>query len=415
MADQSSADDRLDGWSNLLSGYGTSRDPGEATAPKLESSLTQYTLEAIYRSDGIGRRIIDIPAEDMTREWVNIEGDNGSDVASAMRSIRARESVEKGLRWAGLYGGSGLLMGVDDGRNLEQPVAPMTRGIRFLRVYDRHQIHWTTADLYSDPREERYGLPETVRITPSSGMPFTVHESRMLWFDGEDVPERVRKQNSGWGDSRLQTVYRAMSRYAEAMGGTSSIIRDFITPVLKLNGLGDLIAAGREDEVKKRLEILGLSQAMLNVRLIDGEQEDYQKHASSVSGISDLLGELKHNLSSVSGVPQSKLFGRAPQGMNATGESDTREWYDRISSEQESKVVPAVERMVQIIDGGQSPDDRRVVCNPLWQPTAREQAETVKTVMEAMAAGVDRALITPEAASETLEGYGVKTGYEDGL
>ncbi|MEX1056508.1 MAG: anti-CBASS Acb1 family protein, partial [Natronospirillum sp.] len=230
MDDQTTAQIKTDGWLNVLSGYGTSRDPGEATRPRAESGLSQQALEDIYRGDGIGRRIVDLFAEEMTRKWITVEGDQGEQRLKQLADLEAKQQFNRALRWAGLYGGSVMVMLINDGQgDLSQPLNTNTiRSVNELIVYDRHQVSWRQESISDDPNSMYFGRAEVMTIQPLLGTPYPIHRSRVLVFDGEDVPDRIRQQNSGWGDSRLQAVYRALGRYAEGMGSASSILRDFI-------------------------------------------------------------------------------------------------------------------------------------------------------------------------------------------
>jgi len=149
---------------------------------------------------------------------------------------------------------------------------------------------------------------------------------------------------------------------------------------------------------------------VLNVLLIDSDDEDYQKKASSVSGIDNLLQELKHNLAACTGIPQTLLFGRSPSGQNATGESDIRQWYDTVKGEQEDKLLPNLSSLVRYLDlpAGGEPDDRMIAAAPLWQPTAQEQATTLKTMMEAITLGLEWGIMTTEEAEQHLNTQGLK-------
>jgi len=393
---------REDGWSSLLSGFGTRRDPSESTNISASPRLTRNAVEEVYRADGIGRRIVDLPAEEMTRKWVTVEGQNHKRRQVELNDLDARQKFARALRWAGLYGGAVMVMLIRDGSaDLAEPLNEgAIQGVDDLIVYDRHQVTWTEQDISNDPRSVYFGRAERMTIQPIAGMPYIVHRSRVLMFDGEDVPDRMRQQNNGWGDSRLQPVYRALGRYAESLGGTSQIIRDFVTPVLAMKNLSDLIASGQENLVRKRLEILGVSQSMLNLRLIDADSEVYTKHASSVSGIDKLLQELKNNLSACTGIPQTRLFGKSADGMNATGEGDARDFYDAIASEQQDKLMPNVRQLVYLLDlaNDGEPADRDVKANPLWQLDGAELSTTRKTNTEAATMAVDYGLIDDETA-----------------
>lgn len=403
---------REDGWANLLSGYGTRRDPSESNRITADLTLTRDQLDALYRADGIGRRIVDIPAEEMTRQWVGIQGQGGDDILSQLDLIHAKQKFNKALRWAGLYGGSVMVMLINDGQT--ELTAPLrenaVRGVNDLIVYDRHQVYWTYADVSQDPNSVWFGKPEFYTIQPVGGTQYRVHASRALVFDGEDLPDNARQSNQGWGDSRLQPVFRALGRYGEGLGGVSSIIRDFILPVLSMKNLSDMIASGQEDVVNKRLEILGVSRSILNVLLIDADEEGYEKKASSVSGIDKLLAELRNNIAASAGYPQTKIFGKSAEGLNATGEGDARDFYDTIKGEQEDKLLPNLRRLVEIMDSGRAPADRKVEAKPLWQQSAKESAETLDIMSKGLTLLVDYGLVTDDAARDMLVNAGFETG-----
>lgn len=402
MDDATTAQIREDGWMNVLSGYGTGRDPGEATRPRAETGLTQQALEDIYRGDGIGRRVVDLFAEEMTRKWIEIEGDQGEERITQLVDLEAKQQFNRALRWAGLYGGAVMVMLINDGQSdLAMPLNTNTvKSVNELIVYDRHQVSWNQESISTDANSIYFGRAEVMTIQPLMGTPYPIHRSRVLVFDGEDVPDRIRQQNNGWGDSRLQAVYRALGRYAEGMGSASSILRDFILPVLSMKNLSDMIASGQEDVVKKRLEILGVSKSMLNVLLIDADEEGYEKKASSVSGIDKLLAELRHNLCACTGIQHTKLFKRSAEGMNATGEGDASEWYDTVSGEQEDKLMPNLTTLVYMLDLAEAgqPSDRVVKCKPLWQMDEVQQATVRKTNVEAATMAVDYGLIDDDTA-----------------
>lgn len=406
---------RYDGWANLMSSEGTSRDPSEYARNFGSARIPQNELENIYRSDGIGKRIVDIPAQEMTREWVAVEMDEGADaVLQKLQELHAQTQFADAIRWSGLYGGSIMVMGVDDGQRLEQPINEgRVQDVEFLHVYDRWQVYWTQAQLYSNPNSPKYNRPEHYTIQPILGAPFDVHESRILIFDGEPIPERLRWQNNGWGDSRLQSVYNSVRDLNSAYSGVTNIIRDFIQPILKMSNLGELISTGREDEIKKRLEIMGISRSILNVLLIDGQDEDYEKKSSSVSGLSELVQTLMLRVTSECGIPATKLFGRSPEGENATGESDARNFYDDIKNEQETRLRPKLERLIRLImlsrrgpTNGQEPEDWAIKFNPLWQPSAKEQADTMEVTSRALVALEDRQMLTLEESRRNLEAGG---------
>lgn len=380
---------REDGWFNLFTQLGGRKDRQQATTYKWGRKLGQQELEAIYESNGMGRRIVDLPAVEMTRRWIEINGDSDGKLLKYLEERCAKHKIRDTLRWARLYGGALCVMGIDDGQDFEQPLNEnAVRTLKFLEVYDRHQVTWSDLDLYDDPSEAKFGQPQWYTIQPyGMAAQFRVHESRVLRIDGADLPTSMRLANNGWGDSELQSVYEELRNLGSVSNGSASIIDDFIQTVLSVEGLSNMIAAGHEDLVKKRIELIDMSRSVLNTIILDS-QEQYAKQASSVAGLADLWDRFAGLLAAVTGIPQTKLFGRSPAGLNATGENDVRNWYDDLEGEQEDKLLPVLDRLVTVATLAQDcpvqPSDALAVrFVPLWQMDEEQTATVRKVVAEA--------------------------------
>ena len=112
-------------------------------------------------------------------------------------------------------------------------------------------------------------------------------------------------------------------------------------------------------------------------------------------------------------IPATKLFGRSPQGMNATGESDLRNYYDMIASLQERQLRPALEKLLPVMAvscWGYVPEDLEFVFEPVMTTSPAERAELVQKlssdVIEAFRAG----LLTREEALAELKSRGEELG-----
>jgi hypothetical protein len=74
----------------------------------------------------------------------------------------------------------------------------------------------------------------------------------------------------------------------------------------------------------------------------------------------------------------TRLFGQSPAGLTATGESDIRNYYDRISADQESRIRPGMERLLEAVIRstlGHMPKDVAITFKPLWQMSDKERSE----------------------------------------
>lgn len=377
---------RLDGWQNLLTGMGIeNRDKNVSTQFARTMFLDENTLTFMYREDGLARRIIDLPVNEMVREWFTVEGDSDGEILQKLKSLHAKERIRSGLKWASLYGGSLGVIGIDDGGDLEQPLNQNNiRDIHFIHIFDRWRVKWSTLDQYNDPEHPKFGEPEFYNISPIHAIsaPFRVHETRTIRFDGAEIPLRVRHGNSGWYDSDLQRLYNRIRSMGNIYGGVENIVNEFVISTLQIDNLQDMIANGKEDLIKKRLNLIDLSKHIINTVLLDKE-EKFEKKASTVTGLSKLMQDFVLALSAESGIPVTVLMGQSPKGLQATGESDIRIWYDNIAAMQEEKILSQLEYLVWLCQlskngafKGKEIENWSINFNPLWQPTQKEIAET---------------------------------------
>ncbi len=171
---------RKDGYINVLNKYGTSRDNSESYEFVAEPVIPDTSLTIQYEDNGLFAKIIDTPAEEAVKHGFN---------------LGLKDDTINGAR---LYGGSIIVMLIDDGRGLEEPVDwNNIRSIDELRVYERAVVQPDYASLYSsDPmravrnRASKFAMPEYYYVNSQYGS-FTVHESRCLVFRNGILPERV--------------------------------------------------------------------------------------------------------------------------------------------------------------------------------------------------------------------------------
>ena len=85
-------------------------------------------------------------------------------------------------------------------------------------------------------------------------------------------------------------------------------------------------------------------------------------------------------------MPITKFLGHAPQGLNATGEGDERNYYDMISSLQETTLRPALEKLYGVIkaSAGIECGKGQLSFNPLRQMSEKDQADISKTKAETL-------------------------------
>ena len=225
----------LDGWSNLLTGLGVrGRDKNLSSMFNASNRLTEAELDEIYRSDGMARRIVNLIAEEMIRQGWKIENEPTGKVNSKMQSLNINNVMMDMIRWARLYGGSLGVLGIVDGRKIDQPVNYNSiKKLEWIRVYDRFSTSSATG-LDCDINSTNYGKPILYMVNDSrTGMTFNVHHSRVIRCDWNELTPRWLADNDSWGDSVFQAIYEELKNYSVAFANCGAIIHDFVNYVLK--------------------------------------------------------------------------------------------------------------------------------------------------------------------------------------
>lgn len=402
-----SGDIRADGWMNILNGLGQrGRDKTTAIVFRACPVFTFCELDELYRADGLTKRVIDIIPAEMLRQGWEVDGDPEGAILGKFEELDVNCKLNALIQWSRLYGGAICVMGVADGRPLNEPVdVENIKSINWLQVFDRWQVMINFDFISQDMNDENYGNPQWYQVTDyRTGAVFVVHYSRVLRMDWGTLPPRDKYWNQGWGDSVLVSIYNELKNYGAAFANTSAIMQDFVNGILRIPGLSNSMGQSCDEAdraLMKRLDFANLSKGVTNMMVLDGE-EIYEKLSTNVAGISDLLDRFMLSVSSVTGIPITLLFGRAPAGLNATGDADIRNFYDLVKQLQETKLKPVLEKLIFYMfkaeygpTGGVEPDNWGIQFTPLWQNTEEQEAIMRRTVAETDAIYIDRGVLDP--------------------
>jgi phage-related protein (TIGR01555 family) len=204
--------------------------------------------------------------------------------------------------------------------------------------------------------------------------------------------------------SVLQRLYPVLQQFHTAWQATAHLMTDAAQGVFKLKGLHSAVASNRSDELLKRMELVDMSRSVSRSILLDAEDEDFRRDSYGFAGIPEILEKMMLRLAAAARLPVSLLMGQAPAGMNATGESDTRFFYDQIRAEQEA-LKPKIERLVKIIKGDEN-IKVAIEFPALWQMTDREKAELRRMEAETDRIYLQEGVLLPEEVAIKRFGSG---------
>lgn len=402
---------------NLVTGLGTSKDKATTTAFNFVS-LDRGQAEAAYRGDWISRKVIDIPAFDATREWRTWQADAKdigtiSDLEEAMGLQRKVMSV---LKKARLYGGAALVMGIDQG-DAKDPLEVDKLGkdcLKFVHVVSRWEL--TAGPLEWNIMSPYFGTPSYYERSIPQGATIRIHPSRVLRFVGAEIPDI--QQSMGWGDSVLQIVSDAVIATGTVFQSLTSLVSEAKVDIVKIPELSERISStDYENRLKTRFGMAGVMKSIYSVLLIDKE-EDWQRVEQTFMGMPELMQEFFISVCGAADIPATRFLGQAPKGMNATGDSDTRNYYDRISTEQRIEIQPIIsplDTILQISAFGSAPDGMFYNWNPLWQMTDAEKAAIAVQQATVITSDVNNALLDPMVLQKARENQLIESGFYPGI
>jgi phage-related protein (TIGR01555 family) len=287
----------------------------------------------------------------------------------------------------------------------------------------------SVTEIDRDPASPTFGEPLYYTLASLNGGAVNIHPSRVLRFIGAERLE-LNFNVDGWGDSVLMAMYDAIHHAALSQAGIAELIHEAKVDVISVPNLASNLSTDEGTKaIAKRFSNANMLKSINNMLLLD-VGETWDRKQTQFAGLPDILDRYMQIVSGAADIPATRLLGQAPKGMNATGDSDMRNYYDMVVAMREQAIGRQLAYLDQIlwIDAkGSIPKDVYPEWEPLWQMTPKEKADVayVKAqasniyatlnIMpeEALRAGVQNQLIEDgtypglEAAIEDLRSQGV--------
>lgn len=380
-------------------------------------------LEWIHRGSWLGGVAVDLVADDMTRAGVDFLTELQPDQQEALENqavvLNLWGQINETIKWSRLYGGSiGVLL--VDGQDPMTPFRLETVGpdqFKGLLVLDRWMVEPSLEDLVTE-YGPHLGLPKYYRVQANSPAlrGSSIHHSRVAFrLEGVQLPHQQRLTENMWGISVLERLYDRMVAFDSASTGAAQLVYKSYLRTFKIKGLRDVVSAGGAamNGLLAYTEVMRRYQGIEGMTLIDAEDDFEIQGHQAFSGLGDALNQFGQQLSGALQIPLTRLFGQSPTGLNSTGESDLRMYYDNIRQQQRKTMTVGVTTCYQLMARSKSialPDTFAVDFASLMELDDTQKAEVASKVEASVSSAFNGGLIGRQTGLRELRQSSRVTG-----
>lgn len=368
---------RFDGFSQEEMGIGTGKDKLQKVKPVAEF-MTVSDSQNWYLSNGFMQNIIDIPAEDSTREWIEIET-NKDDlnisrlIQNRLEELQFQRKLKDLIRFSRMYNQGGFLYyGIDHPIPqtdviLEKPIPLDLNKIDYINVFSPSSVVLHESE-YNPLSKNYHNLDLKINS-------LKIHPSRFNWLVISFIPEK------NTGVSVIQTIKDAVIAQGISLWSISSILSELSIKVFKSPQVDS-------SSPEKLYELLALIRTSISSQGVfaAGENESLERLEANVPGLKDIFDYLLENLSGLAKIPKSRLSGQS-QGTITGGQYDLISYYDSIAKFQEIELRPILEKAILLIinerqgeiykrlNGNINSLDWKFDFKPLWKLSETEESD----------------------------------------
>lgn len=415
---------KLDGWSNVLTGLGRQGKDKRTGMRAKWTRLGWEEVEAIYACDDKATKIVDYPVDEAFRKrpvfkQKEQDADFNQNLWDYIKEFKGYPKLMQSAKWGRLYGAGFLILGIDDGQDPDQPVdRDNIKGINWVQVLHRWDL--SVLEVQNDVGEDGFREPLLYTFTRGSFSQSdqsgpVIHKDRVIRFNGDHLPERLYRANNYFHDTVLSKAQAPIENYRSSVDSLAVLLNDYAAGVFKMKNLAQLIGAGMDEAVMKRLQLIDLKRSMVKSVVVDSE-EDFERKATPLSGIKDAMNPMKEDLSAASNIPHTILFGEGSTGnLSGSGESEQEQWDDFIKNLQTCEYGPGLTTFVEyllLVKGNPVTGDNGVPEGfehswmPMKEMSEKDKAEIYNKTAQADQIYIQNQVLTPEevALSRFSEG-----------
>lgn len=352
--------------------------------------LTHEEITNLYADSSIVQNIIDIPAEDMTRNWFTLKMKDqklANDIMAKLADLKAKKALQDMIIYDRLRGDGFISLGVTQSAkfDLKDPLQlDKLKSLDYLHAFSSQKV--SEFLINEDVFDINYGQLAQLKINRASthGLQTQVLEqnvnvSRLLHM------QTRRFEGEAQGRSLLEPLYDILTVFDTALWSVGQILHDYTFKVYKSKDIENLSSQDKQ-QLSMIMDFMFRTEALALI----AEGEELKKESTNVGGINYLLDFVWDMLSGAARMPKTIIKGQE-SGTITGAQYDVMNYYTRIAADQENELKPHIEQLIRILlmcdselGGRIDPNsiEWEVAFNPLWHVDAKTDAEIRKIVAE---------------------------------
>lgn len=373
-------------------------------------TLNRSLLSSTYMEDGIVQVLIDQPVDDAFRGGIKpitdeLSPDELQELQSAIEEMDILDTYKQGLKWARLFGGSGII--INAGQDMRQEFnIEAIKADTPLAFYaaDRWELSYAPYGMNALDQLEMNN-PTLTSEHPYNYYGHVLHRTNVIKLMGKTAPSLLRGQYGGWGMSEMEKLVRSYNQYLKHQNVTYELLDEAKLDIYKISGFNSAIATSRgAQQTAQRIQYASQIKNYQNALTMDKE-DDYEQKQINFAGLSDILTQIRIGLACDLRMPMTKLFGISPSGLNASGEEEIENYNSMIETEIRSKVKQGLVLILKILCKklfDYVPEKMSFEWHPLREQSAAEQSAVKTETLNRVISAYSNGLISSDAAIQQL-------------
>lgn len=296
-----------------------------------EVRLQYNELNSIYQTVPVVRRALELITGHLLKNGVSFAIPDNPEATAEVTKLADRVHIKDLITECALLtliNGCGGILLIDKTQMANKPVdlKRLKGRVPKFSVIDGQYLT-ITPEL--EPLNPNFYKPKNIAVW---GHCF--HPTWVNFFKGLPVSQVLKPMYNYGGMSLIENAYQTIVNDELISKAIPNIVYRSSVVNYKISGMKDSIRAGEEQSVLKYISDTENMKSILNATVTDGE-DAVEVVSRELSGLGELDARSCYRVAAAFGISATVLWGKSPDGMNATGQSDLENFYNSIGVWQE--------------------------------------------------------------------------------